>query len=124
MSDKLQRLIAEQRRKQYPQDFAPKEAKRSKYGAVATVVDGIRFASKKEAQRYSDLCIMHQAGEVLWFCRQPRFVIEGGEYVADFIVLYRCGALIVEDVKGMLTPVYRRSKRQMKERYEIDIQEI
>src|SRR3990167_2292221 len=33
-----------------------------KYGAVPTVVDGIRFASKKEARRYSVLRLLEKAG--------------------------------------------------------------
>jgi len=32
-----------------------KSKRRHKYGAIATTVDGIRFASKKEAQRYGFL---------------------------------------------------------------------
>lgn len=105
-----------------------------KYGAVPTTVDGIRFPSKAEAAHYEKLKLLQQAGEVAWFCRQPRFPIEGGEYVADFIVAYaaktlaggdvRIGWIEVQDVKGFRTPVYERSKKQVKARYGIDIVEV
>ena len=104
----------------------------NKYHAKPVVIDGIRFASTKEGNRYSELCLMQKAGEILWFARQARFKIEGGEYVADWIIAYPnhcqwadCDAppIVVEDTKGMITPVYRRSKKQMLERYGIDIKE-
>ena len=43
--------------------FSP-GSKRSKYGAVSTSVDGIWFASKLEAQRYSELKLMEKAGAI------------------------------------------------------------
>lgn len=106
----------------------------NKYGAVRTTVDGISFASKAEAEHYSRLCLLMKAGEVAWFCRQPRFVLEGGvEYVADFIVQYNAphlSAVIapphveVQDCKGMDTPVYILKRKQVKARYGIKIVEI
>ena len=35
-----------------------------KYNARKTVVDGIKFDSKKEAARYSELKLMEKAGEI------------------------------------------------------------
>lgn len=102
----------------------PPRGKRAKYGAKPCVVDGLRFDSQAEASYYGTIKLLHQVGEILWFCRQPRFVIEGGEYVADFIVMYSDGRISVIDVKGFKTPQYRQKRRQMKERYGIEIQEI
>lgn len=99
--------------------------RRSKYGAVATYVDGIRFDSRKEAARYMALKILKGAGEVLWFARQPRFALPGGvEYVADFVVAWRGYEITVEDVKGFKTKEYRLKRRQVEALYSVTITEV
>jgi hypothetical protein len=62
---------------------------RNKYGARKTVVDGVTFASAKEAARYAQLRTLERAGLVKGLILQPRFpiVINGVKvctYVADF----------------------------------------
>lgn len=47
--------------------------RRHKYGAKATVVDGIRFASKKEANRYGELKLLERAGHIKDLELQPSF---------------------------------------------------
>jgi hypothetical protein len=47
-----------------PQTQAVGKPKRAKYGAEPTVVDGIRFDSKKEAARYQELKLLAKAGEI------------------------------------------------------------
>lgn len=42
----------------------PTKPKKSKYGAVKTEVDGIKFDSKREASRYQELRLLEQAGEI------------------------------------------------------------
>ena len=97
-------------------------AGRNKYGAKAVVVDGIRFASQAEAKRYQQLVTLMRANLILWFCRQPRFVLPGGvEYVADFIVVDVAGSVWVEDVKGVKTPTYRLKAKQLKALYGIEV---
>jgi hypothetical protein len=86
---------------------------RSKYRAVPTFVDGIRFHSKKEAARYQELLLAQHAGDILDLELQPAFklYVEGkliGTYRADF--KYRdveLGREVVEDVKGFKTEVYK-----------------
>ena len=95
-----------------------------KYKAVATVVDGLRFASKAEARRYSELRMLERSGRISDMKTQPAFpiVIEGRpvrirsegfpngravKYLADFSYLDAGGAMVVEDVKGMDTDVSR-----------------
>jgi hypothetical protein len=107
----------------------------NKYHAQPVVIDGHRFPSTAEGDYYCKLKLLMQAGEVAWFAVQPRFIIEGGEYVADFIVAYNRPAdlamglrtishVTVEDVKGYKTDLYERSKKQVKARYGIEIVEI
>jgi hypothetical protein len=113
-------------------------AKRSKFGAVPTVVDGIRFDSKKEARRYQELKMLERAGEIRHLSIQPRYELrvgthDVGSYVGDFryeehvnqitpnlAPVWMC---VVEDCKGVRTPVYRLKKKLMKALYGIDIRE-
>ena len=97
-----------------------------KYGAVPTVVDGVRFASKAEAHRYGELKLLEKAGEIKELQLQPRFPLivpvrfsshqreTIGDYVADF--RYRegpTGLLRIEDVKGVKTALYRWKKKHV-----------
>lgn len=97
----------------------------SKYRNVRTVIDGIPFASKREATRYEVLKLLKRAGEVKWFIRQPSFDLPGGvKYRADFLVLWDDGHVTVEDAKGMRTDVYQLKKRQMLAVHGIEIVEV
>lgn len=89
----------------------------NKYGNKITAVDGIKFRSKKEADRYSDLRAMERWGTIKNLTLQPRFplVVEGvkvGLMVADFGYEYLCGDAVqarytVEDVKGAKTLLWK-----------------
>lgn len=104
-------------------------AKKSKYHAVKTVLDDVKFDSKKEAKRYTQLKQMERAGLIENLQLQVPFVLVdkscyGREikYVADFVYVEN-DVEIVEDVKGVKTPVYRLKKRLLAERYGIKIKE-
>jgi len=106
-----------------------KQVKRSKYGAIKTEIEGIMFDSKHEAKRYQELRLLEQAGEIENLRLQvPYELIEKSKYgrsikyVADF-VYRRNGLTVVEDAKGVRTPVYRLKKRMMAEKYGIQIKE-
>lgn len=91
--------------------------KRSKYGAKKTVVDGITFDSMAEAARYGALKIIHAAGLISDLRLQVRYdiTVNGRKvcrYVADFVYIEN-GKEVVEDVKGMKTPVYNLKKKLM-----------
>jgi hypothetical protein len=107
-----------------------------KYKAVATMVDGIRFHSKKEARRWQELQLLLRAGEIHSVLRQVAFPLVAvaeadgsrflvGRYVADFTYCERnSAALVVEDVKGFQTPLYRWKCKHMLGQYGIVIREI
>ena len=108
----------------------PKRPKKSKYGAVKTEVDGIKFDSKHEALRYQELRLLEQAGEITNLRLQVPFELIPKSkygmpirYIADFTYNDLNGQLIVEDAKGVKTPVYRLKRRMMAEIYNIDIKE-
>lgn len=116
------------------------QATPSKYRAVKQTVDGITFASKAEARRYQELLLLVRAGQITHLVLQPRFELwaavplEGeyravrsvGCYVADF--QYRDqrdrGVTVVEDVKGVATPLYKLKKRLAEACHGIQIKEV
>lgn len=106
--------------------------KKTKYHAIKTEVDGITFDSKKEAKRYQELKRFEQLGLIKDLELQvPYVLIEKSEYgreikyKADFVYFDRKNnTKVVEDVKGVKTPVYKLKKRIMAEKYGIEIQEV
>jgi len=102
--------------------------RKSKYGAIKTEVDGIMFDSKKEARRYVELKHQEATREIFKLELQPKFdlVVNGvkvGVYRGDFRYLDYEGNTIVEDCKGMKTPVYRLKAKLLKAIYSITILE-
>lgn len=102
---------------------------RSKYHAKKTVVDGITFDSKREADRYLVLKSMEEDGAIEDLRRQvryelmPAFDVDGRHYrpvfyVADFVYVDKeTGKEVVEDAKGMRTDVYRLKSKLFARRY-------
>jgi len=105
--------------------------KKNKYNAKKTIIDGIKFDSKKEAARYTELKLMEKGGVIRDLELQPRFdiVINGMKvcyYRADFSYM-ESGELVVEDVKSSYTaklPVYRLKNKLMKAVHNITIKEV
>lgn len=96
--------------------FAPQKPK-SKFRAVPVVVDGIRFDSKLEAGRWQELKLQERAGEISGLRRQVDFPLDVldstlGCYRADFTYT-RGGVYVIEDAKGVLTPLCRWKLKHM-----------
>ena len=105
---------------------------RSKHGNVAVVVDGIRFASKREAARWGELQLLERTGKIQCLNRQVRIPLQGksgktvAHYVADFTYSEN-GKMVVEDVKSKHSatlPSYRRNKRHLFADYGYVIREV
>ncbi len=110
----------------------------SKYNAKKTVVDGIEFDSLREADRYCELKLLEKANEIRNLELQPRFLLQDKfkdkmgtthrkiEYVADFMYVDKDDKKIVEDVKGVMTDVYKLKKKMFLNLYdsEYDFREI
>jgi hypothetical protein len=108
--------------------IAVRMPRRSKYGAKAVVIDGIRFASKKEGKRYAELKLLAKAGEIRVLQIQPRFTFEVRSvkmftYIADFSY-FRNRKLVIEDVKGVRTPLYKLKKKIIEHEYNTEITEV
>lgn len=106
----------------------------SKYGNRKTVVDGIKFDSKGEASRWCVLRVLERAGQISDLQRQVSFELAppvrlGGrgrpalKYIADF-VYQQDDQQVVEDVKGVRTPVYNLKRHLMKSVHNIEIREV
>lgn len=81
---------------------------RSKFRNKPTVVDGKRFMSKLEAERYRQLVRMRDEGLIASFECQPKFeLIAGIRYIADFKIWWLDGRISVEDVKGVETEAFK-----------------
>jgi hypothetical protein len=105
------------------------KAKFSKYKAIPTKVDGIRFHSKKEAEYYKKLKDQQSKGEIARFHRQVVFDLPGGiKYLCDFEVIkkdpYGFEWIEYVDVKGYMTQVAKIKIKQVEDIYGIEIKLI
>lgn len=99
------------------------ERRRSKYGAVVTYVDGIRFDSKREANYYKQLKLRVAAGEVRYFLRQVPLHLPGGtKLVVDFVEHWVDGSVHYVDAKGRQTPTFKVKKREVEHHYPVEIE--
>ena len=111
-----------------PPRTAPEhQARLTKYRARAVIVDGVRFASKREAQRWQELCQLQAAGLIADLRRQVRFVFpiktdtgRNVAYIADFTYL-EDGRFVVEDSKGFETDVSRLKRALMRYFHHIEV---
>lgn len=106
----------------------------SKYHSTPTDVNGIRFDSKREANRWAELRLMERAGKIQKLKRQVKYLLIPSQYrdgkcvereccyLADFVYI-KDGHLVVEDCKGFRTPEYRLKRKLMLERYDIRLVE-
>ena len=116
----------------------------SKYRAVPTIIDGIRFASKAEARRYGELKLLVKAGRIWDLELQPSFPLHAastsgqlgqaikaaagtlntlvGHYRGDFAYRdVKTGKRITEDVKGLDTPMSRWKRKHVQIQYGITV---
>lgn len=102
----------------------------SKFRAKRCVIDGEKLDSQAEGRRYAALKLLERAGEINGLKRQPRFPFEiEGElmfaYFADFLYTLRStGATVVEDVKGVRTPMFKLKKKIIEKVYGVKIVEV
>ena len=96
-----------------------------KYRAQATVVDGIRFDSKKEARYYGELKLRQRVGDVLCFLRQVPIHLPGQtRLVIDFLEFRTDGSVHFVDTKGVQTETFKLKKRQVEDLYPFDIEVV
>lgn len=89
--------------------LCPDKKAKSKYNNVKAEVDGIKFDSKKELNRFLELQMLEKSGVIKNLERQKRFQVvpktkeeRAVFYVADFVYI-QDGKMIAEDVKSEIT---------------------
>lgn len=99
----------------------------TKYKAKPCQVGAEKYRSQRERDRHLQLLLLQKAGVIAGLQREVSFhlidsiKIEGEarkrpavRYVADFVYSdVTSGRIVVEDAKGMQTPVYRLKKHLM-----------
>ena len=106
----------------------------NKYKNIKMKIDGIKFDSQKEAKRHEELKLLLSGGKISNLELQPKFVLQSGflnkitnrkeraiNYIADFQYRDGVGNLIVEDVKGMKTDVYKLKRKMFLAKYQDEI---
>lgn len=110
----------------------------NKYFNKKIIVDGIKFDSKKEANRFKELKLLKQSGVIKElelqkvFELQPKYINNKGEHIraitykADFFYYdNEKEKYIVEDTKGFRTEVYKLKKKLFEYTYpDLTIEEI
>lgn len=101
----------------------------TKYNARKTTVFGIKFDSKLESQRYLVLLSATQRDEIFNLTLQPKFILQDGfrdkrgkkhreiAYKADFSYRTSTGEIVIEDAKGMQTPVFKIKMKMLLYKY-------
>lgn len=109
----------------------PVREKKSKFKNIrCTASDGTKFGSKLEMRYYEDVILPRwKAGEILWFTRQIPFWLEGGvKFVIDFFIVEQLvpgvpmPSLRLIDTTGVMTPTKRNKLKQLKARYNLDVE--
>lgn len=104
----------------------------SKYRNKKCIVDGIKFDSISEANRYKELLLLRKEGAITALGLQGTFRLEINghlicKYKPDFTyfkITANADEFIVEDVKGFKTPIYRLKKKLMLAIHGIEITEV
>lgn len=104
-----------------------------KYHNKPTMVQGIRFASLKEANAWANLQFLEKAGRVRNLRRQVKLECKVNgklvcRYIADFVFEEFRGAgqwvEVTADAKGYATPVYKLKKKLVLACLGIEIREM
>jgi len=109
----------------------------NKYGAKKVEIDGVMFDSLAEGRRYQDLKRLQAQKIIISLELQPVYVLAEGvklhgearkrpaiRYRADFRYTTHMGELVVEDVKGMDTPLGRLKRHLMRTVHGVDVRVV
>lgn len=99
----------------------------SKYRNKKTQIGMYVFDSIAESKRYKELALLEKAGQIKGLKLQPKFLLQEGfkkngkiyrkiEYIADFMYIEN-GKVIIEDVKGMETDVFKLKRKMFEYKY-------
>ena len=104
-----------------------KPLKKPKYNNVKITVNGIKFASKGEANRYCNLMLLVRGKVIKDLELQPKFLLQSSfkkngkthraiNYIADFKYIEN-EKIVIEDFKGMETEVFKIKRKLFEYNY-------
>lgn len=108
----------------------------TKYHSRKTMLDGMEFDSRREANRYAELKLLQRAGEISDLRTQVKYTLipaqkkpSGGTeractYTADFVYRDKRGREIAEDAKGVRTQQYIIRRKLMLHVHGIEVKEV
>ena len=99
----------------------------NKYRNKKIQIDMYVFDSIAESRRYKELALLQQAGKITELQLQPKFLLQESfrkngktyrkiEYIADFMYEEN-NKIIVEDVKGKETEVFKLKRKLFEKKY-------
>lgn len=99
----------------------------NKYRNKKTQIDMYVFDSIAESRRYKELVLLQRAGKITELQLQPKFLLQESfrkngktyrkiEYIADF-QYEENGKIVVEDVKGKETEVFKLKRKLFEKKY-------
>lgn len=120
-----------QERKAWEEHITGQKVKVGKFGnKKVTDASGRKFDSKRERKRAGELELLLKLGKISDLQYQIRFEVipkqdgmRAAHYVADFGYVEN-GQVIIEDAKGMKTPVYILKKKLMLQVHGIAVREV
>lgn len=102
--------------------------KTPKWKNKPVTIDGVRFASQGEADRFHQLKLLERAGQIEKLQRQVRFSLVWDDvHICDYIAdatYFEHGRFVVEDFKGALTPDGELKLKMMRACHRIDVRLI
>lgn len=111
---------------------AARKGRKNKYNAIRTIVDGVKFDSKKEAECWQFLKARLRAGEIQNLERQVKYALFAHSdrgpvqlctYVADFRYYDKAKCrTVIADAKGVKTATFRLKAKLMKANYGIEVE--
>ncbi|EBA18381.1 hypothetical protein RSK20926_11699 [Roseobacter sp. SK209-2-6] len=119
-----ERMTAEQYRDAHLAKGQGGDKRRVRGAQRTTTADGITHDSKTEAERWEELKLLQQAGEICGLRRQVKIVLQGRDgpimtdsgnqertWKADFVYVDNAlGITVIEDRKGHETDVFKLKK--------------
>jgi Protein of unknown function (DUF1064) len=100
--------------------------KPAKYRNQPTFVDGLRFASKREADYYQQLRMAKAAGAIRGFTRQVSLPLASGKrrMVIDFVVVELTGQVRWIDAKGFATEAWKVKRDELESSLGVQIETV
>lgn len=96
----------------------------NKYRNKKVIIDGVKFDSMAEGKRYQELKLLERAGHISHLSLQPQHTLQASYTDAQGVkhraITYKADfrywdadkqVMIIEDVKGVLTDVYKIKKK-------------